>query len=100
MGLERLHKRGILRDVYPEVKELFNLLETKFGPLTMKANLNRLLNRLSSIQEQYDQQEQGKSQIKFSLLTYIERIKSHAVLRLLEQLSTVYKTIRIEKFRS
>eukprot|EP00463_Aulacantha_scolymantha_P005540 TRINITY_DN6904_c0_g1_i1.p1 TRINITY_DN6904_c0_g1~~TRINITY_DN6904_c0_g1_i1.p1 ORF type:complete len:155 (-),score=11.46 TRINITY_DN6904_c0_g1_i1:197-661(-) len=90
--MQSLLKVGILQKVFPEVRELYQLLEKTFGPLTMKNELTRLLDRLNQL---------GQNQnTKYDVSKYIEPIKTLAILRLLEQLSRVYKTMRIEKFQS
>merc|ERR1712130_891356 len=112
-----LLNRGILRDVFPAVRDLYTLLENTFSPLTMKTRLNSLLARLqmlTQLQErgkektekekqqktEQPQQVEPKQNLTFDVFKYADAIKSLAILRLLEQLSRVYKSIRIKKFQS
>lgn len=65
-----------------ECKSLANLLETDFGPLSMKSKLNPILDFLKT---------------QPHLAQYVHPLERAAVLRLLTQLSTVFKTMKIDR---
>ena len=80
--IEALVKENILDDVMPEVKKIFELLEKDFQPLTLVERVKPLLDAAC---------------VNPTLAVYRRPIKVLLVVRLLDQLSQVYYSVRLEK---
>jgi translation initiation factor 3 subunit A len=83
--IEWLISSGILSQVSKEALDIFNLIEKYFGPLTLTTKLVPYFENLATRPE-----VEGK---------YLLPLKKLTVLRILQQLSTVYQSVKIEKFR-
>eukprot|EP00456_Euglypha_rotunda_P003814 TRINITY_DN1064_c0_g1_i6.p1 TRINITY_DN1064_c0_g1~~TRINITY_DN1064_c0_g1_i6.p1 ORF type:complete len:382 (+),score=72.44 TRINITY_DN1064_c0_g1_i6:141-1148(+) len=81
--LSDLLSSDFLANASAPVRELYELLEKKFGPTTLKKSLLPLLDYLKQDE---------------LLKKYVEAIKHLSILRLCRQLGTVYKTIRAQRF--
>jgi translation initiation factor 3 subunit A len=74
---------GLASDVSPELKTLYNFIEVDFHPLTMVQNLQTSFNLIK---------------MKANYAKYLPQLERLMVLRLLTQLSTVYKTVHLSTF--
>jgi len=77
--LDSLVMQNFLKMAYPELTELFQLLETKVAPLTFGANVTRVVEFVRSRSE---------------LCVYAEPLVNNAFKRLLQRLAPVFKTIK------
>lgn len=84
--IEGLIARGILSEVSEDVKKIYNLTETCFAPLALTSKLLPLFEKLKD-----DEVASGK---------YINPLHTLVVLRILQQLSTVYKSMKVSKLQS
>ena len=78
--LNELGKAGLAGDVSPELKTLYNLMEVDFHPLTMVQNLKSSFEVIKG---------------RHHLSKYLPQLEKLMVLRLLTQLSSVYKTVHL-----
>ena len=78
-----IQQSGVFQDANETVKTIFRLLENQFGPLTLYAQLQPLFATLRS---------------DASLQKYVAPLEQLTILRVLQQLSTVFKSMRIDKF--
>ena len=83
--LQLLLSQGILNECSDVVVSIFDLLENRFLPLSLTAELAPLL-------------EQLKSDEKLS--RYVLPLQNLVIIRVLQQLSTVFKSIKVDKFLS
>jgi translation initiation factor 3 subunit A len=79
--LQDILSRGLLQDVLPELKHLYELLDTKFHPLTMTKSLTNIIQFVKNHP---------------SLNVYAIPLQRVIVLRVMQQLSKVYSVIKIE----
>lgn len=77
--------KGIAKDVLPSLQQLYTSLEIDFNPLKLPAIIAPVVENISSHQ---------------SLHIYALPLQKVAVLRVAQQLSKVYSTIKIEKVKS
>lgn len=79
--LAELGRVGLVNDVSPELKALYTLLEVDFHPLTMVKSLSPCFELM-----------QSNDKMKI----YVSQLERLMVLRLLKQLSTIYKTVKLD----
>ena len=79
--LQDIITKGLLQDVLPELKTLYELLDTKFHPLTMTKSLVSILQYIKNHPQ---------------LNIYSIPLQKVIVLRVMQQLSKVYSVIKIE----
>ncbi|CEG77167.1 Putative Eukaryotic translation initiation factor 3 subunit A [Rhizopus microsporus] len=77
---EALHK-NILARVRPEIRELYNILEVQFHPLSICKKINPIMAKLSEDPE---------------LVRYVRPLHQVILTRLLQQLSQVYTTVKLD----
>jgi translation initiation factor 3 subunit A len=80
--MEGIQTSDVLSSCATECQSLTSLLETDFGPLSMKKKLNPILDFL-------------KTQKYFA--QYVKPLEQTAILRLLSQLATVFKTMKVDR---
>ncbi|ESQ55016.1 hypothetical protein EUTSA_v10026980mg, partial [Eutrema salsugineum] len=81
--LSELVSRGVLSCATQEVKDLYHLLEHEFHPLDLGSKIKPLLDQISKLGE-------------VQLSQYVPSLEKLATLRLLQQVSKMYQTIRIQ----
>lgn len=79
--LKEALNKNILRRVRPELRELYNILEVEFHPLSICKKIHPIIALLSKDQE---------------LVKYIRPLHQVVLTRLLQQLSQVYDSIKLE----
>ncbi|KAG2245165.1 hypothetical protein Bca52824_093015 [Brassica carinata] len=88
--LSELVSSGVLSCATQEVKDLYHQLEHEFHPLDLGSNTKPLLDRI------YKLGGQLPSLPEVQLSQYVPSLKKLATLRLLQHVSKMYQTIRIE----
>ena len=83
--LQLLNSQGILAECNDVVQAIYDLLENRFLPLSLSAELAPLLQQLSTDER---------------LSKYVPPLQQLVILRVLQQLSTVFKSIKVDKFLS
>lgn len=83
--LKDLQSEELLSQVDASTRAVFDLLETRFGPLQLQTSLQPLLANL---------------QPDATLSKYVEPLQTVTTIRVLQQLSTVFTSIKLEYFRS
>ncbi|KAI3944953.1 hypothetical protein MKW92_051050 [Papaver armeniacum] len=91
--LSELVSKGVLACASPEVKELYNLLEHEFLPLNLASRVQPLLGSISNVGGKISS---ASSVPEVQLSYYVPALKKLATLRLLQQVSQVYQTMKIE----
>ncbi|XP_026457363.1 eukaryotic translation initiation factor 3 subunit A-like isoform X2 [Papaver somniferum] len=91
--LSKLVSKGVLACASPEVKELYNLLEHEFLPLDLASRVQPLLGSISNVGGKISS---ASSVPEVQLSYYVPALKKLATLRLLQQVSQVYQTMKIE----
>eukprot|EP00808_Paulinella_micropora_P013905 g30672.t1 len=110
--LSELQAEGVLENASPEVRELHTLFETSFGPLSLTKKVEAILQRFEQKAELEPDQSPACSDgnednvlndaddnkvAVFDLHTYLTSLRRLTVLRLIEQLSQVYSSLRLAK---
>ncbi|KAK2363243.1 eukaryotic translation initiation factor 3 subunit A [Trifolium repens] len=88
--LAELESEGVMSYAAQEVKDIYYLLEHKFLPSDLSLEVLPLLNKISKL---------GgitSSILNVQLSVYVPALKKLATLRLLQQVSNVYQTMKIE----
>lgn len=83
--LDDLVQKNILYDASPDVVQLYHLFEKYMGPIDFSSKTLSILNRIKENE---------------SLAHYVPQLERLIVLRLLQQLSRVYSSIRIASFQA
>jgi translation initiation factor 3 subunit A len=83
--LAAVQQSGVMDEASDLSKRIFRLLETQFGPLTLYAQLKPLLEQLRGDAE---------------LSKYVQPLEQLTVIRVLQQLSTVFKSMKMAKLRT
>ncbi|XP_043699412.1 eukaryotic translation initiation factor 3 subunit A-like [Telopea speciosissima] len=91
--LPELVSKGIMNCVTPEVKELYHLVEHEFLPLDLASKVQPLLTKISKLGGKL---ASASSVSDIQLSQYIPALEKLATLRLLQQVSQVYQTMKIE----
>ena len=81
--LQLINSQGVLGEASEVVVQIYDLLENRFLPLSLSAALSPLLAQL----------EQDEA-----LKKYVAPLQHLVIIRVLQQLSSVFKSIRIDKF--
>ncbi|KAL9654680.1 hypothetical protein ABK040_006742 [Willaertia magna] len=79
--LSELESKQVTKLVYPELKDLYNILTVEFNPLKVCERMKPVFKFIESREE---------------LKNYLEPLKYTTVVNLLEKLSKVYQTVKIE----
>ncbi|KAG2331515.1 hypothetical protein Bca4012_018920 [Brassica carinata] len=91
--LFELVSRGVLSCASQEVKDLFHVLEHEFHPLDLGSKIQPLLEKIS---KSGGKLSSAPSLPEVQLSQYVPSLEKLATLRLLQQVSKIYQTIRIE----
>ncbi|KAI3951597.1 hypothetical protein MKX01_018713 [Papaver californicum] len=91
--LSELVSKGVLACASPEVKELYNLLEHEFLPLDLASRVQPLLGSITNVGGKI---LSASSVPEVQLSYYVPALEKLATLRLLQQVSQVYQTMKIE----
>ncbi|KAL0534808.1 hypothetical protein IC582_029102 [Cucumis melo] len=91
--LSELVSKGVLSCTIQEVKDLYHLLEHEFFPLDLATKLQPLLNKISKLGGKLSS---ASSVPEVQLSQYVPALEKLATLRLLQQVSKVYQTMKIE----
>ncbi|MCL7022063.1 hypothetical protein MKW94_015720, partial [Papaver nudicaule] len=90
--LSELVSKGILACASPEVKELYNLLEHEFLPLDLASRVQPLLVSIANVGGKISS---APSVPEVQLSYFVPALEKLATLRLLQQVSQVYQTMKI-----
>ncbi|CAF0947652.1 unnamed protein product [Adineta ricciae] len=78
-------KQGVLNFVYPELKNMYEWLEVEFNPLKLSKKMEESIDFIEKLaQPEYSQ--------------YMPALRDVTVVRLLQQISQVYRTIELKRF--
>ncbi|XP_031475809.1 eukaryotic translation initiation factor 3 subunit A [Nymphaea colorata] len=91
--LSELASKGVITYVPQEVKELYHLLENEFFPLDLASKVEPLLSKLSKLG---DKLSSASPVPEVQLSQYVPSLERLATLRVLQQVSQVYQTMKIE----
>ncbi|KAA8536786.1 hypothetical protein F0562_029264 [Nyssa sinensis] len=91
--LTELVSKGVMTCVTQEVKDLYHLLEHEFLPLDLALKVQPLLTKISKLGGKL---ASASSVPEVQLSQYIPALEKLATLRLLQQVSQVYQTLKIE----
>ncbi|KAB5529180.1 hypothetical protein DKX38_019261 [Salix brachista] len=91
--LSELVSKGVMSCVTQEVKDLYHLLEHEFLPLDLAAKVQPLLSKISKLGGKLGS---ASSLPEVHLSQYVPALEKLATLRLLQQVSRVYQTMKIE----
>jgi translation initiation factor 3 subunit A len=101
--LAELAAKGVLKNVRPEVAALVRLLEEEFHPLALTARARPLLEAVAAqtapTLPAHIQGIGGASAKAHNMAQYAPNLERLLVFRLLEQLTAVYSTVRLDGFR-
>ncbi|BBN07287.1 translation initiation factor 3 subunit A [Marchantia polymorpha subsp. ruderalis] len=90
--LAELVSKGVMTYVSQEVKDVYNLLENEFHPLDLAAKTEPLLNKLSKLS---DKLSAASPVPEVQLEQYAPALEKLTTLRVLQQVSQVYQTMKI-----
>ncbi|XP_058107148.1 eukaryotic translation initiation factor 3 subunit A isoform X2 [Magnolia sinica] len=90
--LSELASKGVLTCVSQEVKDLFHLLEHEFLPLDLASKVQPLLAKISKLGGKLS----SISVPEVQLSQYVPALEKLATLRVLQQVSQVYQTMKIK----
>uniref|UniRef100_A0A5B6YHL3 Eukaryotic translation initiation factor 3 subunit A n=1 Tax=Davidia involucrata TaxID=16924 RepID=A0A5B6YHL3_DAVIN len=91
--LTELVSKGVMTCVTQEVKDLYHLLEHEFLPLDLASKVQPLLTKISKLGGKL---ASASSVPEIQLSQYVPALEKLATLRLLQQVSQVYQTMKIE----
>ncbi|XP_030949558.1 eukaryotic translation initiation factor 3 subunit A-like [Quercus lobata] len=91
--LSELVLKGVLSCATQEVKDLYHLLEHEFLPLDLASKIQPLLVKISKLGGKLSS---ASSVHEVQLSQYVPALEKLATLRLLQQVSRVYQTLKIE----
>ncbi|KAK4748800.1 hypothetical protein SAY87_015386 [Trapa incisa] len=91
--LSKLVAKGVLNCATQEVKDLYHLLEHEFFPLDIAIKIQSLLNKISKLGGKL---ASASSLPEVQLSQYVPSLEKIATLRVLQQVSRVYQTMKIE----
>ncbi|GAA0152888.1 translation initiation factor [Lithospermum erythrorhizon] len=91
--LAELVSKGVMSCVTQEVKDLYHLLEHEFLPLDLASKVEPLLTKISKVGGKLSSAA-ALPEVKLS--QYVPSLEKLATLRLLQQVSQVYQTVKIE----
>ncbi|XP_076927506.1 eukaryotic translation initiation factor 3 subunit A [Bidens hawaiensis] len=91
--LADLVSKGVMTYVTPEVKDLYHLLENDFLPLDLASKIQPLLAKISKLGGKLST---ASSVPEVQLSNYIPALEKVTTLRLLQQVSRVYQSMKVE----
>ncbi|KAK6915640.1 Proteasome component (PCI) domain, partial [Dillenia turbinata] len=95
--LSELVSKGVLACAAQEVKDIYHVLEHEFIPLDLASRVHPLLIKISNLGGKLSS---ASSVPEVHLSNYVPALEKLATLRLLQQLSKVYQTIKISNLSS
>ncbi|XP_054781160.1 eukaryotic translation initiation factor 3 subunit A [Prosopis cineraria] len=90
--LAELVSKGVMSCVTQEVKDIYHLLEHEFFPLDLPSKVQPLVTKISKLGGKLS----TASVPEVQLSQYVPALEKLATLRLLQQVSNVYQTMKIE----
>ncbi|PWA69667.1 eukaryotic translation initiation factor 3 subunit A [Artemisia annua] len=91
--LADLVSKGVMTYVTQEVKDLYHLLENEFMPLDLASKVQPLLAKIAKLGGKLSS---ASSVPEVQLAHYVPALEKVATLRLLQQVSHVYQTMKVE----
>ncbi|KAF7804556.1 Eukaryotic translation initiation factor 3 subunit A [Senna tora] len=91
--LAELVSKGVMSCVTQEVKDIYHLLEHEFLPLDLSVKVQPLLTKISKLGGKLST---ASSVPEVQLSQYVTALEKLATMRLLQQVSNVYQTMKIE----
>ncbi|KAK1584348.1 hypothetical protein Q3G72_032220 [Acer saccharum] len=91
--LSELVTKGVMSCAIQEVKDLYHLVEHEFFPLDLASKVQPLLTKISKLGGKL---ASASSVPEIQLSRYVPALEKLVTLRLLQQVSRVYQTIKIE----
>ncbi|KAM0016340.1 putative proteasome component (PCI) domain, eukaryotic translation initiation factor 3 subunit A [Helianthus debilis subsp. tardiflorus] len=91
--LADLVSKGVMTYVTQEVKDLYHILENEFLPLDLASKVQPLLAKISKLGGKLSS---ASSVPEVQLSHYVPALEKVATLRLLQQVSQVYQTMKVE----
>ncbi|KAK7245252.1 hypothetical protein RIF29_40088 [Crotalaria pallida] len=91
--LAELTSKGVMSYVTQEVKDIYHLLEHEFLPSDLALKVQPLLNKISKLGGKLSS---ASAVPEVQLSQYVPALEKLATLRLLQQVSNVYQTMKIE----
>ncbi|MED6111004.1 Eukaryotic translation initiation factor 3 subunit A [Stylosanthes scabra] len=91
--LAELASKGVMSCVTQEVKDIYNILEHEFLPSDLAVKVQPLLTKISKLGGKLST---ASSVPEVQLSQYVPALEKLATLRLLQQVSNVYQTMKIE----
>uniref|UniRef100_A0A7N0TGA0 Eukaryotic translation initiation factor 3 subunit A n=1 Tax=Kalanchoe fedtschenkoi TaxID=63787 RepID=A0A7N0TGA0_KALFE len=91
--ISELVSKGVMNCVTQEVKDLYNLLEHEFLPLDLASKVQPLLIKISKVSGKL---ASASSVPEIQLSQYVPALEKLTTLRLLQQVSQVYQTMKIQ----
>ncbi|KAK3246629.1 Eukaryotic translation initiation factor 3 subunit A [Cymbomonas tetramitiformis] len=91
--LSELNSKNMVALAYPEVKELYNLLENEFHPLDLCQKVQPLLEKLNTMSDGFSSSNTPMPDV--SLSQYTPALERLTILRLLQQVSQVYQSVKM-----
>ncbi|KAL4178662.1 hypothetical protein AMTRI_Chr13g116200 [Amborella trichopoda] len=91
--LAELASKGVMTYVPQEVKDLYHLLENEFHPLDLAAKVQPLLGKLAKLG---DKLSSASPIPEVQLAQYVPALEKLTTLRVLQQASQVFQTMKIE----
>ncbi|KAF8403981.1 hypothetical protein HHK36_012091 [Tetracentron sinense] len=91
--LSELVSKGLMTCVSQEVKDIYHLLEHEFLPLDLASKFQPLLTKISKLGGKFSS---ASSVPEVHLSQYVPALEKVATLRMLQQVSQVYQTMKIE----
>ncbi|KAL9667514.1 hypothetical protein QQ045_001875 [Rhodiola kirilowii] len=91
--LSELVSKGVMNCVTQDVKDLYNLLEHEFLPLDLASKVQPLLTKISKVGGKL---ASTPSVPEIQLSHYLPALEKLSTLRLLQQVSQVYQTMKIQ----
>ncbi|PKU82417.1 Eukaryotic translation initiation factor 3 subunit A [Dendrobium catenatum] len=92
-GTRETSSKGVMTCISQEVKDLYNLLEHELSPLDLAAKVQPFLAKISKISGKL---ASASSVPEVQLSQYIPALEKLTALRVLQQISAVYQTVKIE----
>ncbi|WOL16202.1 eukaryotic translation initiation factor 3 subunit A [Canna indica] len=91
--ISELTNKGVMTCVSQEVKDIFNLLENEFLPLDLASRVQPLLAKISKLSGKLSS---ASSVPEVQLAKYVPALEKLTTLRVLQQVSQVYQSIKVK----
>eukprot|EP00466_Bigelowiella_natans_P011152 jgi/Bigna1/47773/estExt_Genewise1.C_180020 len=96
--METIKQRNLIDAALPSVKKIYHLLEKSFMPLKLSAQLEKEFKQLNDDGQAVGEPRQDTDVEPSDLERYSNPLKKLALLRLIQQLSNIYKSVRLDHF--